>query len=61
MKDSILRRGKSDNNVYISNNVALGNARLSIIDVKNGKQPMKKIINNKEKLLIILNKSKLFN
>lgn len=47
MKDSILRRGKSDNNVYISNNVALGHARLSIIDVKNGKQPMKKIINNK--------------
>lgn len=47
MKDSIIRRGNSDNNIYVNNNVALGHARLSIIDVKNGKQPMKKCINGK--------------
>lgn len=47
MKNSILRRGNSDNNIYVNNNVALGHARLSIIDVKNGKQPMKKVINDK--------------
>lgn len=47
MKNSILRRGKSENNIYIKNNVALGHARLSIIDVKNGKQPMEKIIHGK--------------
>lgn len=46
IKDSILKRGNSDNNVYINDNVALGHARLSIIDVKNGKQPMKRKINN---------------
>ena len=48
MKESILKRGSSDNNIYINDNVALGHARLSIIDVKNGKQPMEKIINNKK-------------
>lgn len=47
MKESILRRGNSENNIYVHNNVALGHARLSIIDVKNGKQPMEKIINKK--------------
>lgn len=47
MKDSILRRGNSDNNIYVNNNVALGHARLSIIDVKNGKQPMIRNINGK--------------
>ena len=47
MKDSIIRRGNSDNNIYVNNNVALGHARLSIIDVKNGKQPMKRCINGR--------------
>lgn len=46
MKESILKRGVSDNHVYVYNNVALGHARLSIIDVKNGKQPMEKKLNN---------------
>ena len=46
MKESILKRGNSDNNIYINKNVALGHARLSIIDIKNGKQPMEKTINN---------------
>ena len=46
MKESIIQRGNSDNNIYINNNVALGHVRLSIIDIKNGTQPMKKTINN---------------
>ena len=52
MKESILKRGSSDNNIYINDNVALGHARLSIIDVKNGKQPMEKIINNKKYTIV---------
>lgn len=47
MKESILKRGNSDNNIYVNNNVALGHARLSIIDVKNGKQPMTKKFNGR--------------
>lgn len=46
MKESILKRGNSDNNIYINENIALGHARLSIIDIKNGKQPMERTINN---------------
>ena len=47
MKNSILQRGNSENNIYLYNNVALGHARLSIIDIKNGKQPMERIVDNK--------------
>lgn len=46
MKESILKRGNSYNNIYINENIALGHARLSIIDIKNGKQPMERTINN---------------
>ena len=46
MKESILKRGNSDNNIYINENIALGHARLSIIDIKNGRQPMERTINN---------------
>lgn len=42
MKNAISKRGNSDNNVVVTGNVALGHARLSIIDVKFGKQPLKK-------------------
>ena len=45
MKNAISKRGNSDNNVIVTGNVALGHARLSIIDVKFGKQPLKKEIN----------------
>ena len=46
MKESIIKRGNSDNNIYINENIALGHARLSIIDIKNGRQPMERTINN---------------
>ena len=51
MKNSILQRGNSENNIYLYNNVVLGHARLSIIDIKNGKQPMERIINNKRYII----------
>ncbi|MBO5477554.1 MAG: asparagine synthase (glutamine-hydrolyzing) [Clostridia bacterium] len=52
MQKSILRRGNSENNIYVNNNVALGHARLSIIDIKNGKQPMEKNINGKKYTIV---------
>lgn len=48
MISSILYRGPNHTENYIDNFVGLAHARLSIIDVKNGNQPMKKIINQKE-------------
>lgn len=52
MNDVITKRGPNDYNVYINENVALGHTRLSIIDVKYGKQPMSKTVNNKEYVIV---------
>lgn len=52
MNDTITKRGPNDYNVYINDNVALGHTRLSIIDVTYGKQPMKKIVNDKEYIIV---------
>ena len=52
MVDKIVKRGPNDKNVYINNNVALGHVRLSIIDVKNGNQPMIKDINNNRYVIV---------
>ena len=46
MKESISKRGNSENNIWIRNNVALGHTRLSIIDVQNGSQPITRTIDN---------------
>ncbi len=40
MKNSILHRGPDDNNIFMSNHVAFGHTRLSILDIKGGRQPM---------------------
>ena len=40
MADSLIHRGPDDKGVFSDNYVALGHRRLSVIDVKNGKQPM---------------------
>ena len=47
LKDSIIRmisslshRGPDGSGIYITNNIALGQRRLSIIDLVGGKQPM---------------------
>lgn len=52
MVDKIVKRGPNDKNVYINNNVALGHVRLSIIDVKNGNQPMIKDINSNRYVIV---------
>ena len=52
MVDKIKKRGPNAQNVYIDKNVALGHARLSIIDVKNGNQPMIKEINNNKYVIV---------
>jgi len=52
MNDTITKRGPNDYDVYINDNVALGHTRLSIIDVTYGKQPMKKVVNNKEYVIV---------
>ena len=40
MNDTIKHRGPDAYGIYLNNNLALGHRRLSIIDLKNGSQPM---------------------
>ncbi len=47
MKDKIKRRGPDDNGLYLTEHAGLAHARLSIIDLANGRQPMSKVIGNK--------------
>ncbi len=44
MKNSLLHRGPDNNDVFFSAHAGLAHARLSIIDLKGGRQPMKKTI-----------------
>ena len=52
MMDRIAHRGPDAEGYYIKNDVALGQRRLSIIDIKNGKQPM---YSNDKNLVIVFN------
>jgi asparagine synthase (glutamine-hydrolysing) len=52
MTNSLHHRGPDENGFYVDDNVALGHARLSIVDIYNGKQPIK---STQSKNLIILN------
>ena len=52
MVETIKKRGPNAQNVFINKNVALGHARLSIIDVANGNQPMIKDVNNKKYVIV---------
>ncbi len=40
MRDEIIHRGPDDAGVFVKDNIGLGHRRLSIVDVKNGHQPM---------------------
>ncbi len=42
MKNSLLHRGPDSNDIFLSAHAGLAHARLSIIDLKGGRQPMKK-------------------
>lgn len=44
MKDKLHHRGPDDNGTYLANHIAFSHARLSIIDLANGKQPMSRKI-----------------
>lgn len=59
MNISLEKRGPNDKNIFIKDNVAIGHTRLSIIDVKNGKQPMEK--SNKDKKYVIAYNGELYN
>ena len=57
MADRIKHRGPDGEGYYIDKNIALGHRRLSIIDVKKGKQP----IYNEEKNLVIIFNGEIYN
>jgi len=40
MMAALFHRGPDESGVFIKNNIGLGTQRLSIIDIKNGQQPM---------------------
>lgn len=52
MNDSIVHRGPDEDGVFVNDDIALGMRRLSIIGLKDGKQP---IFNEDKSLLIIFN------
>lgn len=52
MVEKIKKRGPNAQNVFINKNIALGHARLSIIDVANGNQPMIKDVNNNRYVIV---------
>ena len=47
MGETLNRRGPDEKDEYCSNSVGLAHRRLSVIDIKNGHQPMIKENNNK--------------
>lgn len=57
MLQSINHRGPDDHGVYIDDNIGLGSARLSIIDLVSGKQP----ISNEDKTLWIVFNGEIYN
>jgi asparagine synthase (glutamine-hydrolysing) len=44
MKDKLYHRGPDESGIYLSNHAAFSHARLSIIDLANGQQPMSRKI-----------------
>lgn len=52
MTDTLINRGPNAEGTYISNNVMFGHRRLIVVDPEGGKQPMKKVINGKEYVII---------
>lgn len=52
MNETLTKRGPNQNGIYLDKNVALGHSRLSIIDVEGGTQPLKRIIDRKEYVIV---------
>lgn len=52
MKNILRHRGPDDNGVYLSHNTGLSHARLSIIDLANGKQPMTRCVGDNKYTIV---------
>ncbi|WP_411168736.1 asparagine synthase (glutamine-hydrolyzing) [Clostridium sp. MB05] len=52
MTDTLINRGPNAEGTYISNNVMFGHRRLVVVDPEGGKQPMKKVVNGKEYVIV---------
>lgn len=59
MSESIKRRGPDDDGEFFSKHAAIGHRRLSVIDLKNGQQPM--IIESKDNSYVICYNGELYN
>lgn len=57
MLDSITHRGPDDSGCYVHGPIGLGNRRLSIIDLQNGKQP----ISNEENSVWVVYNGEMYN
>src|SRR3989338_7578120 len=57
MADVMQHRGPDDSGFYIDKNIMLGHRRLSIIDLKTGKQP----IFNEDKSIVIVYNGEIYN
>lgn len=57
MTDAISHRGPDDENYYINDDIAMGFRRLSIIDLKNGRQPM----SNEDDSMVITFNGEIYN
>ena len=52
MKKSLYHRGPDDSGIYLREHCGLAHTRLAIRDVKNGRQPMKRTINNNDYVVV---------
>ncbi|MCR1951602.1 asparagine synthase (glutamine-hydrolyzing) [Clostridium sp. DSM 100503] len=52
MTDTLINRGPNAEGTYISNNVMFGHRRLIVVDPEGGRQPMKKVVNGKEYVVV---------
>ena len=57
MADLIKHRGPDGEGYFVDNNIALGHRRLSIVDLKNGSQPMY----NEDKTIAIIFNGEIYN
>lgn len=57
MTDSLKHRGPDDDGFYVQDNIGLGHRRLSIIDLKGGRQP----IFNEDKTICVVYNGEIFN
>ena len=57
MNHALLHRGPDEDGFYLGNNIALGNRRLSIIDLSTGKQP----IYNEDNSIVVVYNGEIYN